>query len=716
MIHVRVKHSPLIVLAILMLVASAVAQFPTENPMVYQKWNTFQLNKVSTVFNNTGLISDGNEQNMPLARMPSMEYPTGSGVNYGTSIGVVVGAPFPQLPGAWSGNDVSGLPFLDGSMDEGSAAFWSEEHFAPYPGFLANDKVAMSDDTTSWPNQWPTAIPGSGRPLLVGSEGWPGFGPGGERIAEVESFAASYGWPGTDYMEGGGTGQDVRWLNTEVTTRGLAWSGSLYEDFIIWVYTIENIGTDPLTDLRVGVHSDFGFLPEFYSVPYYDDDRHYYDPTLQLAYGSDDNGYEVKRGGAVLSADEIAWGGTMVLRMPGGDHAVHTYDVFHFWQGATTAAGNGASPELYYRYNLVNENDPQDSNGDGIDDDFDGDGIPDADNGGPGYAVESGADGVQTLGSAPFTLNPGEIDTLIFVTVMGDNRADLLTNAKRAKGLYENNWQPLTPPPAPVMESKVNDREVDLYWSYQETEADPEFEGYKIYRSSDGGVTWGSQSFTDFDGSVHYIPIAQYDLDDNIKGNYSTLPEYAWYYLGDDTGLPNLHIVTAQDGLTHFEVGDTVRTFTDHDVTNGLEYRFYVAAYDSGNGIYGPLENTAANNPTLWNNTVKVVPNIPGATTATELADIKVVPNPYVGGNAWENGNNREIQFTHLPDRATIIIFNAAGEKVRTLEHEASTAKAPSIAVWNLLNDDDQLVAPGIYFYYLKSEYGSKTGKMVVIL
>jgi hypothetical protein len=330
--------------------------------------------------------------------------------------------------------------------------------------------------------------------------------------------------------------------------------------------------------------------------------------------------------------------------------------------------------------------------------------------------VESGADGVQVMGSAPFTLNPGEIDTLIFVTVMGDNKADLLTNARRAKGLYENNWEPLTSPPSPVVEAKVNDREVDLYWSYAETEADQEFEGYKIYRSSDGGVTWGSQSFADFEGSIHYIPIAQYDLEDNIKGNYSTLPEYAWFYLGDDTGLPNLHVVTENDDLSLFDVGDTVRAFTDRDVTNGLEYRFYVAAYDSGNGIYGPLENTSANNPLLVNNTVKVVPHIPGATSAEELADVRVVPNPYVGGNAWEMGNQREIQFTHLPDHATIIIFNSSGERVRTLEHDAATAKAPSIAVWNLLNDDDQLVAPGIYFYYLKSEFGEKTGKMVLIL
>lgn len=684
--------------------------------MINQRWNIFEYNLLSTKFNNTGLLCDGNQQNMSLARMPSMEFPTGSGIQYGTSVGVVVGAPWPQADGAWSGDDRDELPFLDGTMDEGSAAFWSEEHFAPYPEFGQTDRTYMSDDLESWPDTWPSALPGSGRPIAVGSEGWPGFGPGGEKVGEVESFSAMYGWGGTDQLTGGGTGANVRWLNTEMTCRGLAWSGSLYEDFIVWVYTVENTGTDPITDLRVGVHSDFGFLPEFYAAPYYDEDRCYYNPDLQLAYGSDDNGYEVNRGGGTLGWDDLAWGGTVILRMPGGDHKVHTYDCYHFWAQATTPAGNGASPELYYRYNLVNEDDPQDSNGDGIDDDFDEDGVPDAENNGPGYWVASGADGVQTIGSAPFTLAPGEVDTLIFATVMGTSQADLLTNTRRAINLYGNNWQPLKPPPAPKVEAKVSDRMIQLFWDPSESEADPEFEGYKVYRSSDGGVTWGSKSFTDFGGSVHYVPLAQYDLEDGVKGNYASLPEYAWYYLGDDTGLPAKQAVTEEDGLSMFSVGDSVRTFIDRDVTNGLRYRYYVAAYDSGNVVVGPLENTPATNPAEENNTVVVVPSVQVDQQNVDMAEIRVVPNPYVGSNAWETGGKREIQFTHLPNEAKIIIFNSAGELVRTLHHNPSTAKAPSIAVWDLLSDDNQLVAPGVYFYHVNAPEGSTSGKFVVIL
>ena len=43
-----------------------------------------------------------------------------------------------------------------------------------------------------------------------------------------------------------------------------------------------------------------------------------------------------------------------------------------------------------------------------------------------------------------------------------------------------------------------------------------DFEGYKLYRSIDGGVTWGGNEdkLYDFDGNfIGWIPYAQFDLD-----------------------------------------------------------------------------------------------------------------------------------------------------------------------------------------------------------
>lgn len=695
-----------LILLSLMYVAGLFAQ---TDPMLYQRWNIMGINRVRTQFNNTGLLCDGNEQNIPLARPPAFEYPNGSGLSYGTSVGVVIGAPGNQDPGAIGGDNPNHLEYLDATIDEGSAAFWDEEHFAPYPEVVSGSKAAVSNDPTTWPQRWPQFVPGTNQPLIVGPEGWPGIGKNGNIIADQETYSAMYSWRGTDV---GNT--DRRWLLTNMEMRGFAWTGELYQDFIVWMFVIRNVGTAPIVDMRAGIHSDFGYLPIFMPPnPWGDDDRHYYDPALQFAYGSDDDFYEPNPTGGTLGEGQIAWSGTVALRMPGPTKKVKTYDAFHFWMEATTPRGNGASKELYFRYNLENLGDPQDSNKDGIDDDFNENGIPDDQEGGPGYYLGIGADGLQVLGSGPFTLNPGESDTLIFATVFGMSKNQLYKNVRNAIVLYNSGFKPVKAPEAPKVEIVAGDGKNTIYWSLN-SEKDPKFEGYKIYRSADNGQTWGSQTFTDFEGGIHYIPLVQSDKVDGIKGNYRTLPEFAWYYLGSETGLPPIKIID-NDSLSFFKRGDTVRIFVDDNVINGLNYRYYIASYDTGNGITGPLENTPASNPQIGTNTVQVVPHAP-ISYGGNLNEVKVVPNPYIVANGWEQGDERQIQFTHLPLQATIRIMNTSGDLVRTIYHDQSNSIAPSIAKWDLKNENQQLVAPGLYFFHVESSEGNTSGKFIIIL
>ncbi len=704
------NRSLLACLGVLLVVFTLSAQ---TDPMLYQRWNTMNINRVRTQFNNTGLLCDGNEQNIPLARRPSFEYPNGSGINYGTALGFVIGAPASQDPGAVGGGNSENLEYLDGSMDEGPAAFWDEEHYAPYPEVVGSDKAPLSTDPSTWPTSganrgWPVFIPGTSDSLKVGSEGWPGAGPNGERIADQETYAVMYGWQGTDLGD-----NERRWLKTHVEMRGLAWTGELYQDFIFWILVVRNLGTAPISRMRVGLHSDFSFLPLAFSpTSTGDTDRHYYDPRLQFAYGTDDNGYEDNPEGGGLAANQIAWGGTMALRMPGASKKVATYDAFHFWMEATTPSGNGAGKELYYRYNLANTGDPDDSNKDGIDDDFDHNGVPDNLDGGPGYYLGLGADGLQLMGSEPFDLAPGQTDTLVFATVFGMSKSQLIKNANNALTLYQSNWQVVKAPEPPRMEIIPGNGRNTILWS-TESERDPEFEGYKIYRSTDDGVTWGTETYTDFSGTIKYIPLARFDRIDGIKGNYRTLPEFAWFDLGSETDLPPYRVLDT-DTLSYFKRGDTVHVYIDDQLINGLNYRYYVAAYDTGNAITGPLENTAASEPRTGSNTINVVPHAPVAKSA--LAGVKVVPNPYVVASGWEVGADKQLQFTYLPGEATIHIFNSAGEKVRTLHHNAGTAIAPSIAIWDLKNEDQQLVSAGLYFYYLESPIGKTQGKFIIIM
>lgn len=705
------------------------------NPMEYKRWNKMDINKLATVFNNVGMLCDGNNQNYSLARPPSFEYPQGSGLSYGTAVAVVIGAPAGQDPEVVGGTNPDKLDYLDGTVDEGPADFWNEEHFAPYPEFVNPTVASISTDPNSWPTNWPTALPNyyyvngvNGETIENNSlptetilfdsiSGWPGFGKNGKKIADQETFSVMYGWGGTDQL-GSGNAQ-TRWLRTQLIMRGLAWEGTLYENFIVWVYIVRNPTNKPITDLAMGIHADFSFLPAFLPGISYDDDRHYYDPNLQLAYASDDNGYEENpQGGGTLTAEDIAWGGVVSLKMPGASGKVNSYDATHFWQGQTTASGSGGDPEMYYKWNLLNQNDPEDSDGDGFDDDFDHNGVPDNIEGGQGYYLGLSADGLQVLGSENFTLNPGEMDTLIFATVFGKSEDDIKTNAARAIALYNNNWEVVKAPPSPKIEAIASDQKVTLVWGTG-SESDTEFEGYKIYRSQDNGQTWGSESFLDFDGGTHYIPLVQYDKVNGIKGYYQSLPEYAWFYLGDDSWVTLRSVVESDTikgfnlggKLKNFQEGDSVNIYVDRDVLNGIDYMYYVAAYDSGNTVVGPLENSAATNISEFNNAAAVRPSL--SVEKNNLSNVKVVPNPYKVSEIWETGfDEHKIQFIGLPERATIKIMNSSGELIRTLSHNSNS----SIEEWNLKNKFNQLVAPGVYFYFIDSSIGQTTGKFFVIL
>ena len=85
------------------------------------------------------------------------------------------------------------------------------------------------------------------------------------------------------------------------------------------------------------------------------------------------------------------------------------------------------------------------------------------------------------------------MDTLLFATVFGATEEEIKTNSQRALTLFKNNWKPIKAPPAPIVESFTNDKKVTLIWG-TDSENDPKFEGYKVYRSQDNGQSWGAET------------------------------------------------------------------------------------------------------------------------------------------------------------------------------------------------------------------------------
>ena len=159
-----------------------------------------------------------------------------------------------------------------------------------------------------------------------------------------------------------------------------------------------------------------------------------------------------------------------------------------------------------------------------------------------------------------------------------------------------------SPPEQPSLFATKDHGKINLYWddvasnSIDDLTKYADFEGYKIYRSTDYGQTWGDAIFSD-GVAVSWKPYAQYDLSaeqdstyclykndflqcmldsdenmihtgasvfrfDDVSGNLDWYEGYYWQDLGDNTGL--------------------VQSYIDEDVIDGVDYTYSITAYDRG--------------------------------------------------------------------------------------------------------------------------------------
>ena len=156
--------------------------------------------------------------------------------------------------------------------------------------------------------------------------------------------------------------------------------------------------------------------------------------------------------------------------------------------------------------------------------------------------------------------------------------------------LFASNMPPLTP----TVYAKADSGKVIINWTSESINSIDsqtgyrDFEGFRIYKSTDGGITWG-----DIDDRVYYNgvqkgwkPLVQFDLETSVdslfclkeldcdiesdptRGKSISGPDplAPWVSLGDDTGLSY--------------------TYTDTDVFNGKEYTYAVVSYDMGLRTY----------------------------------------------------------------------------------------------------------------------------------
>jgi hypothetical protein len=206
----------------------------------------------------------------------------------------------------------------------------------------------------------------------------------------------------------------------------------------------------------------------------------------------------------------------------------------------------------------------------------------------------------------------------------------------------------------------------------------------------DSSGTWNPKN--SLSGGLEFVYV--------FYSNYSTTPNPAY------GGTRNIHF------LTHFKNMDVMYVwmprlvnnapaFANGDVLTIIPYTQLRHYQTQGMPTTADVSTTA---PTLG--------NVDVARDRNELDNIRVVPNPYYGGQAQETSAfDRFVKFTRMPASCNILIYSLNGNLVRKLvKNDNSTT-----INWDLLNTDQIPVASGIYIAYIDAPgIGTKVIKLAI--
>ncbi len=286
-----------------------------------------------------------------------------------------------------------------------------------------------------------------------------------------------------------------------------------------------------------------------------------------------------------------------------------------------------------------------------------------------------GTDFVFILSTGPVTILPQDSMHTAFAIVMGESESQMYANATLVRDMANRNYLGPNAPPSPVVQASASDRKATITWDGQNSETardllsgKMDFEGYKIYRSEDFGLTWG-RPITDERGIlIGNVPIAQFDLDNSISGKDPN----SNFYLGDNTGLKH--------------------TLIDSTVLNGKEYWYSVTAYDRGD-----VETSL---PALESSrgVIPDEPNVVSVIPASPASNIHYSPVPSadslppLGGNCDSRLSIQVIDPNELTGHDYRVTFNDVGLVIRaTEEGEADTTYETTFNLIDLTTQDTLL-------------------------
>lgn len=458
---------------------------------------------------NIGLFFENRGKLYPrrITQGPSGEFPINSTKHYIYRINQMVGVPGNVVQSRFTTNE------------EWEAAFGYNN--------TETATIAFSDDPASWPLHL----------------GWPVKDANGNDIILSDQDS---------YCVFNDSNNTANILGIQLAQTGYAYGSNFAKNILFFKYELTNHGPNDLNGVYFSLHNDIDVGNISGGDPEYADDKIDFIKDKNLVYFFDDGVSAEWPGGTT------GFFGIMMLQTPevNGNQLGVTDMHYMLWDDDEISDKDSiqygymsSDPTLYNSTNGNKYFHIGNNNNIHYDD--------------PATIPASGLDLLANLSSGPYNLNRG--DTLVFYTafVAGETYDELILAANTAQFAMDNNFDLAKPPNRPNLYSTNGEFKANLYWDdAAEQSFDKlsgyDFEGYRLYKSTDRGISWKR--------------IADYDIRNNV---------------GSNTGLQY--------------------SYVDTNLVNGIDYWYSITAYDKGDSSFESLESAIGNN-LLAVNTVSVIP------------------------------------------------------------------------------------------------------------
>jgi hypothetical protein len=312
-------------------------------------------------------------------------------------------------------------------------------------------------------------------------------------------------------------------------------------------------------------------------------------------------------------------------------------------------------------------------------------------------------------GYGPWPLAKDSSITIVDAVLAGAGLKNAQQAAMNAKQAYAWGYNLPKPPPAPTMTSSdvsVNDDgTLQINWAYSDPGNDPDkgaadFAGFRVYRSSTSPQVSMSDHLDDPD-------MLDYDLG------------------GSDIDFPGLPFSPREMGpFTKIsdDLTTDVRSYKDENVTFGMSYWYYVAAFDAAgtDAVHGDVPSLESystmcyGGSSAWGTESGTVPAFDywGKYSSANVAagEVFVAPNPWkasISSDIFGAGGalGYFVRFINTNSQP-IKVFDAAGTLVWESEGDTGDTYA-----WNLISKAGVQVVTGVYYW----KVGDSVGKLAVI-